>query len=632
MQLSFRLVLEAALLLGTQALFFTLAWAFLVKGLVLDYASNSSDQELILSAFPTNTYKRKQKWWQGGALIQVVFALTLSWSCQLFELIIMEILGVLGQESRWFFWRLTLYAMLVLVIAVIPFYQCFLIIRNASISSSRALPLALAIWSIYFYLFSKVGHHFPGQTGRSQGILSVEWGMSRVGIIGVTISAILSGFGAVNGPYSNLFFFLRQVGDADIQLAEKKCMQTLSAIASKKQRILLEETKLKSMDPNASKVGGFVKKIFGSVSGRPEGNNLESLRLEIAALEGISRRLFLDIDDLYVEKTRLTFAKTWQGKYSNLMGYIFSIYCIYRLAMAFINIVFNRIGSTDPITNLISRFIAHTNINIDVRFWSQQLSFFFVGLMIFLSIRGLLQELSKFFKVVSQAFSSSNVILFLAHLMGLYFLSSVLLMRQNLPMEYRSIISDSLGTLEFNFYHRWFDVIFLISGLLSMVFLYFVHSASGSSNVSKDSVYEDMMENNHSESYYGNSAHSQSSMLSDNRNVGELVFPNSWVIYNTYAKILYMNRQYEAAMKAHDKAIRPTRRVGHDHGVAMIMIGKMASECRDMAKTVIKCDKALDSIVRLGQMTMILLTRGDANEHDKKYPGRLGLTYSIRST
>lgn len=109
---------------------------------------------------------------------------------------------------------------------------------------------------------------------------------------------------------------------------------------------------------------------------------------------------------------------------------------------AFINIVFNRIGSTDPITNLISRFIAHTNINIDVRFWSQQLSFFFVGLMIFLSIRGLLQELSKFFKVVSQAFSSSNVILFLAHLMGLYFLSSVLLMRQNLPMEYRCVGID----------------------------------------------------------------------------------------------------------------------------------------------------------------------------------------------
>lgn len=96
--MSFRLVIEALLLLGSQALFFTFAWAFLIRGLVRDYASNSSDQEFLLSAFPTNTYRRKQKWWQGGALVRVVFALTLTWSCQLFELIIMEILGLLGQE------------------------------------------------------------------------------------------------------------------------------------------------------------------------------------------------------------------------------------------------------------------------------------------------------------------------------------------------------------------------------------------------------------------------------------------------------------------------------------------------------------------------------------------------------
>jgi hypothetical protein len=114
-----------------------------------------------------------------------------------------------------------------------------------------------------------------------------------------------------------------------------------------------------------------------------------------------------------------------------------------------------RTGSTDPITALISKFVSHTNMKIDVRFWSQQLSFFFIGLMIFLSIRGLLNELSKFFRAFSRHVSSSNIILFLAHLMGLYFLSSVLLMRQNLPPEYRSIISESLGALEFDFYHRW---------------------------------------------------------------------------------------------------------------------------------------------------------------------------------
>jgi len=81
-------------------------------------------------------------------------------------------------------------------------------------------------------------------------------------------------------------------------------------------------------------------------------------------------------------------------------------------------------------------------MKIDVQFWSQQLSFFFVGLMIFLSIRGLLNELSKFFRAFSRRISSSNIILFLAHLMGLYFLSSVLMMRQSLPVEYRFVQYD----------------------------------------------------------------------------------------------------------------------------------------------------------------------------------------------
>ncbi|KAF9436417.1 hypothetical protein BGZ76_004015 [Entomortierella beljakovae] len=102
--------------------------------------------------------------------------------------------------------------------------------------------------------------------------------MSRVGIIGVTISAILSGFGAVNGPYSNLFFFLRQVTSADVKLAEKKCMQTLEMIADKKKKIAIQEARLQAIDPNASKVGGFVRKIFGNSSNKNDADN-KRLRL-----------------------------------------------------------------------------------------------------------------------------------------------------------------------------------------------------------------------------------------------------------------------------------------------------------------------------------------------------------------
>ena len=47
----------------------------------------------------------------------------------------------------------------------------------------------------------------------------------------------------------------------------------------------------------------------------------------------------------------------------------------------------------------------------------------------------------------------------------------VLLMRMNLAEGYRRIITEVLGDVPFEYYHRWFDVLYLFSALATCVLL-----------------------------------------------------------------------------------------------------------------------------------------------------------------
>lgn len=72
----------------------------------------------------------------------------------------------------------------------------------------------------------------------------------------------------------------------------------------------------------------------------------------------------------------------------NLFSYRFAFQCT-------VNIVFDRVGRMDPITRTLQFLVNYIGLDVDIKFWSQHVSFLVIGLIVVTSIRGLLINLTK---------------------------------------------------------------------------------------------------------------------------------------------------------------------------------------------------------------------------------------------
>jgi len=426
-------------------------------------------------------------------IVILAFALTFALSCTMFELIIFEILALLQPASRFLHWRIGLYSMLFLLVFLIPFYIAYLLLNMVKIVRDFRLVLffTLIAWCFYLYMFWKLGNPFP--ISNRHEFFSIEQCISRVGIIGVTAMAILSGFGAVNCPYTYMTYFIKPVTEKDISDAHKRLKQVMEIVAKKKKLVAHMERELSFRTTFSSSLSSINNKLnifrrqfnlgFNSSSTNHLSNNLADIKQEISTYEEISSNLYTDLVELQAIQQRIEYSKTFKGKYFHVLGHFFSLYCIWKIFISFINIIFNRVGKVDPVTKGIELTVHYFNMEFDVQFCSQYVSFFLIGIIVVTSIRGLLITLTKFFYIISSSRSSTVIVLCLAQLMGMYFISSVLLIRMNMPAKYRQIISLVLGDLQFNFYHRWFDCIFLLSALFS-IGIHYLHYRSSQQSLS----------------------------------------------------------------------------------------------------------------------------------------------------
>ncbi|KAI8621541.1 Abscisic acid G-protein coupled receptor-domain-containing protein [Chytriomyces sp. MP71] len=464
-----------------------------------------------------------------GATASRLFVAAFTLAVLVFETLLLDIGAVLPSASAaQLLWRTVLatniFASLVLLPIAIGAALC-----PDWVAQHHRVTFAVIAWLASMYMFLKVtAAKSISNWATITGLFSIQETMTRISMIGVALMAILSGFGAVFTPYTSLLVFVKKVDDSLVLQKEREMDRTQDTILAKRSRLIeLKESRNIPLTPigrrqfdssissssyfgEGPSVGGFMRRMIGSVKDGLMGNDeLISLKNELKALESLLQTLNSDLEQLQYERNRFKASQTIQGQVMNLLGYGFSLYCIYKiitvefapvsllwtrfrtepnpimhLSQSSINLLFHRHGGTDPITlgiNLVLATFSSTNqdpvaasATFDVESSAQQLSFLFVGVLVASSVRGLVIQFNKVFRLVAGGGTGSSdaVILFFALIMEMYCLSLVLMMRVSLPPQYSKIISNVLGDVHFDFYQRWFDFIFLVSAFASFIFIY----------------------------------------------------------------------------------------------------------------------------------------------------------------
>ncbi len=432
------------------------------------------------------------------SLVTTLFSASFSLSSGLLLLVLYEILGIVDENFLRAHWRFNLWCVVALLVLVLPFLHIHKFAR-ATVGMTRVASFlaSVVVHAAALYAFYRLG---DGASSTFADMLTAEQAVKRVGTIGVVLLAVLSGFGAVNFPYTTLSLFARHVGDAETAALERRLVQATETVVQRKKKEVLLRIELREAtgpdrgadgageDDARAGWGGYLGGLWRRRPGRASGlvQRLALLESEIQAMEQVCRSLFSELHEVKTARERAVESRTAWGKVKDAAGIAMAAACAWRVVTGLYHLVFKRQLRTDPITAALSVLITtKTKVDyVDPKVLSQYLSLLFIGFLVANSMRNFVYALNRLFFAVGGGGggTSTFLVLFVAEMQGLYFLSSVLLIRNSLPDRYRGFIDEAMGAdnLEFSFYQNFYDLIFLTSSLLTCMLLWASRSvASG---------------------------------------------------------------------------------------------------------------------------------------------------------
>jgi len=438
--------------------------------------------------------------------IQVLFAATFMASASMLQLVLATLIGALTASVRSVAWKVDHWTLIALSYVILP--SCFVwnFVRSVCNFSPRlSTASALAALPVFWYLIFL--------SGRLIGIdslsLSADVLIARVGVLGVTVVATLSGFGAVNFPFNSMHSLLRPVTQQQVADVEQRLLRTMRFIASKKRQYYSLQPE--PVKPNSkgwwhwrrnSKDGaekrfdepasvplmrrvavGLLKvplaaaqALLSAAIGAavPEvEEERRRLLTEIQALEGFSRELFIELDELIQARLCELKAKTPIGRVLNVLGLTCSVICTYKVIISSVNLLLRRgqVGAEDPATRLLNLILVYLRIPLDISYWAPLLSMIFVGYLSFANTRQFITRLLNVFRLVSTSVTSNALAMLLSEVMAMYFAACVLLTLRFVPLKDRADLLHTHGEVDLAYVHLHFDYVFLLSSMCTLAFL-----------------------------------------------------------------------------------------------------------------------------------------------------------------
>ncbi|KAI9740766.1 MAG: hypothetical protein M1818_004731 [Claussenomyces sp. TS43310] len=418
----------------------------------------------------------------GRRIAALSFSTTIGLATVLAELILCEIANTLNPAARTIALKTTVPTLLFLLIVLIPFLEIQSFLRGAGWDFGRSikgtipkLPWLLQLlgfvgWIICFWWLGRglPGSHVHDISSKNTSSL-INACLERIGVIGVSLMALLSGFASISSPWQSFGARSRVVTESDIARKQTGLDATNDLLVAKKSRLRAVQRKLLE-----NRQDGFMIKVMGTIRGNVNAQEVKALEMEVSGLETMALSLSSSLSMLQTRRAASQRAASRWGKAMTVPNHIFSIYCLYRILATTVASLRRWLSSgatfsnSDPINRFLGLLAKHWDPTLDQAAWSRQISFLLSGVILLASFNSVLQTFHLFTRLMPGLLyqTQANLALLVGQVSATYVISSALLLRSNLPREVGSAISEVLGTpLDGLFVEGWFEGWFLFGSL-----------------------------------------------------------------------------------------------------------------------------------------------------------------------